>query len=69
MEDPEATRKWGSRPRRRILIFELSLMDVINDPLISLVNKADRVDHRSFCILLEGAAKACLQVRRCNDGE
>lgn len=61
MSDQDGQRKLIKRSNRKIPIVELTLAELIDDPLISLVNKADRVDQCAFRFFLESAAQACLR--------
>lgn len=41
---------------------ELTVSEIINDPMIRILNNADRISERAFARLMEGAArvsKAC----------
>lgn len=64
MTDLEAPGKRIVRSRRCALVIELSLVDIAEDPLVRLVNKADLIDHGEFCLCLERVAKARIQTRR-----
>lgn len=45
-------------PRRpsKYFVSEMTFMDAISDPMIALMNKADRVDARMFAEILEAAS-------------
>jgi hypothetical protein len=45
---------------RKIPFVELTLAKLIDDPLVSLVNKPDRVDRYAFRAILESAAQSRL---------
>lgn len=43
---------------------DLTVPDVINDPMIRILNKADRISDRAFAQLMESAARVTQRSRR-----
>ena len=60
-EQPTAALPFSSPLTRKLLFPELTLIDVMSDPMIALINRADRVDARSFTQLLESASRVLYQ--------
>ncbi|MCM2458180.1 hypothetical protein HGO37_22555 [Rhizobium sp. CG4] len=48
MNDQDGQTDLICRSNRKIPFVELTLAELIDDPLVSLVNKADRVDRYAF---------------------
>lgn len=50
----------GGKPMKK----DLTVPDVINDPMIRILNKADRISDRAFAQLMESAARVTQRSRR-----